>query len=125
VERLGKHSIVSFLADPEASDYDVWLCASCWRCQEVCPAGVDIHALMMQLRRQGPAPERYRQAYDNVLACGYALYVGPEVNLMRAAWGLAPVELASPECARLLLREAELQTQGHVGGLWSENSETI
>ncbi len=104
VETVGGHAIVSFLAgDPV---YDVWLCTSCWRCQEACPAGVDIHELMMEARRRRSAPEGYRQAFENVLACGYALCVGPEVNEGRALWGLEPVELAPPGRVRAVLGKA-------------------
>ena len=103
VEMVGGHAIVSFMAG--GSDYDVWLCTSCWRCQEVCPGGVDIYGLMMEERRREPAPEGYRQAWENVLRCGYALCVGPEVNELRAGWGLEPVELVPPERVRAVLGE--------------------
>lgn len=104
VVAAGRKNIVSFLSGgvaPEACD--VWLCTSCWRCQDVCPEGVDIHALMMEQRRGEPAPEGYRQAFDNVLSCGYALDLGPEINESRARWGLEPFELASPERIAALL----------------------
>lgn len=101
VEMVGGHAIVSLLAGE--SDHDVWFCTSCWRCQEACPGGVDIHGLMMEQRRQQPAPEGYRRAWENVLACGYALRPSPEVNELRAAWGLEPMELVPPEQVRAVL----------------------
>ena len=105
VEMVGGHAIVSFLAEGTEGPrpYNVWLCTSCWRCQEVCPAGVDIYGLMMERRRLEIAPEGYRQAFENVLTCGYALCVGPQVNELRAAWGLEPVELVPPDRVRALL----------------------
>ncbi|HIE37519.1 MAG TPA: 4Fe-4S dicluster domain-containing protein [Anaerolineae bacterium] len=106
VEMVGGHAIVSFLAGEE-TPYSVWLCTSCWRCQEVCPGGVDIYGLMMEERRRGPAPEGYRRAWENVLACGYALCVGPEVNEVRTGWGLEPAELVPPERVRALLEGEE------------------
>jgi heterodisulfide reductase subunit C len=54
VESMGAHSITSFLCGDE--DYSSWLCSSCWRCQEVCPEGVDIHAVMMEKRREEEPP---------------------------------------------------------------------
>lgn len=104
VEMVGGHAIVSFLANGEGA-YSVWLCTSCWRCQEICPGGVDIYGLMMAQRRREPAPEGYRQAWKNVLACGYALCVGPGVNEVRTAWGLEPVRLVPTDRLRILLGE--------------------
>jgi heterodisulfide reductase subunit C len=105
VEKVGGSAIVSFLAEgmSELPPFGVWLCTSCWRCQEVCPQGVDIYGMMMGQRRRGSPPEGYRQAFENILACGYTLCIRPEVNELRAAWGLEPVEPAPPECVRMLL----------------------
>lgn len=105
VEMVGGHAIVTFLADPDAADYSVWLCASCWRCQEACPSGVDIYELMMEQRRCEQAPAGYQAAFEHVLASGFALEVSQkELDQVRTAWGLEPVKLPSPDFARLLLR---------------------
>jgi heterodisulfide reductase subunit C len=102
---VGGHAIVTFLADPGAVDYSVWLCTSCWRCQEACPEGVDIYGLMMAQRRRESAPDGYRAAYENVLTCGLALEVPQEeLDQVRAAWGLEPVRLPLPDLAWSLLR---------------------
>ncbi len=106
VEMVGGHAIVSFLADPDATDYSVWLCTSCWRCQEACPGEVDIYGLMMEQRRAVSlqAPTGYRAAFESVLACGLALEVPQgELDQVRAAWGLEPVRLPPPGLARALL----------------------
>ncbi len=108
VEMVGGHAIVTFLADPESTDYSVWLCTSCWRCQEACPQGVDIYGLMMEQRRREPAPDGYRAAFASVLACGLALEIPQEeLDHMRAAWGLEAVRLPPPDLARALLRADE------------------
>jgi heterodisulfide reductase subunit C len=108
VEKVGSHAIVTFLADPDATDYSVWLCTSCWRCQEICPEGVDIHRLMMEQRRREQAPAGYQAAFESVLACGLALEVPQEeLDQARAAWGLEPVRLPPPGLARPLLRGNE------------------
>jgi len=122
VEMVGGHAIVTFLADPEASDYSVWLCSSCWRCQEACPAGVNIYELMMEERRRQPAPGGYREALEKVLAAGLALEVTQEeLDQNRAAWGLEPVELPPPDLSRLLLHcvrpQAIRRTPRFNGGL--------
>ncbi|RLC61467.1 MAG: hypothetical protein DRI79_04920 [Chloroflexi bacterium] len=104
VEMVGGHAIVTFLADPDATDYSVWLCTSCWRCQEACPGGVSIYELMMEQRRREEAPAGYRAAFESVLACGLALQVPQEeLDQMRAAWGLEPTRLPPPGLARALL----------------------
>jgi heterodisulfide reductase subunit C len=108
VEMVGGHAIVSFLADPDTTDYSVWLCTSCWRCQEACPAGVDIYELMMERRRQEQAPAGYQASYESLLACGLALGIPQEeLDQMRAAWGLEPVRLPPPGLARALLGDDE------------------
>jgi heterodisulfide reductase subunit C len=105
VEMVGGHAIVTFLANPDAADYSVWLCTSCWRCQEACPSGVNIYELMMEQRRRKGVPAGYQTAFDHVLDCGLALTVSQEeLDQVRAAWGLEQVELPSPGLAQILLR---------------------
>jgi heterodisulfide reductase subunit C len=101
VEKLGGHTITSLLSGGDA--YSAWLCSCCQLCQEVCPEGVDIHQVMVSERRREPAPERHRRSFENVLHCGYALIVDDEIQAVRAAQGLDPVELISIERLRLLL----------------------
>ncbi len=104
VEMAGGHAIVTWLADPESTDYSVWLCASCWRCQEACPQGVDIYGLMMEQRRREPAPDGYRTAFESVCARGMAMEVSQEeLDQARASWGLEAVKLPPPDLARTLL----------------------
>ena len=108
VEKVGGHAIVTFLADPEASEYSPWLCTSCWRCHEACPADVDIYGLMMELRRREPAPAGYQAAFESLMACGLALGIPQEeLDQMRTAWGLEPVELPPPDLACALLPDEE------------------
>ena len=104
VEKVGGHAIVTFLADPEATDFSVWLCTSCWRCQEACPTGVNIYELMMQERRHEPPPSGYQAAFESLLACGLALGISQkELDQMRAAWGLELVRLPREDLANVLL----------------------
>ena len=105
VEMVGGHAIVTFLADPGAAGYSAWLCTSCWRCQEACPAGVNVYELMMEERRRQQAPAGYQAAFESLLACGLALGIAQEeLDQVRAAWGLEPVRLSPPDLARSLLR---------------------
>ena len=108
VEKVGGHAIVTFLADPDAPEYSPWLCTSCWRCHEACPADVDIYGLMMALRRQEPAPAGYQAAFGSLMACGLALGIPQEeLDGIRAVWGLEPVELPPPDLACTLLPDEE------------------
>jgi Fe-S oxidoreductase len=104
VEMVGGHAIVTWLADPQATDYSVWLCTSCWRCHQACPAGVDIYGLMMERRRGEQAPAGYREAFERVLASGLALEISQDdLDQARAVWDLEPVSLPPSTVARRLL----------------------
>jgi ferredoxin len=108
VEMVGGHAIVTFLADPQAPEYSVWLCSSCWRCTEACPSGVDIHQLMMSERRRRPAPVWYRASFEHILASGLALEVRQdELDAMRSERDLETVRLAPGGLAGQLLRPGE------------------
>ncbi|MCP4539415.1 MAG: hypothetical protein GY832_19940, partial [Chloroflexi bacterium] len=92
------------LLDAAAVDYSVWLCTSCWRCQEACPSGVNVYELMMAQRRREEAPTGYQTAFDHVLDCGLALSVSQEeLDQVRAAWGLERIELPPSDLVRVLL----------------------
>lgn len=107
MEKVGGHAIVTFLANPRATDYSVWLCSSCWRCSESCPVGVDIHTLMMTERRRESAPTWYQAAYERILATGQALDMAQsDLSETRVEHGLEAVRLPPPELARELLSNA-------------------
>ncbi|NIN69276.1 MAG: hypothetical protein GTO63_32255 [Anaerolineae bacterium] len=110
VERLGAQSITSFLCGN--SDYSSWLCSSCLRCQEVCPQDVDIHAIMMEKRREEEPPAGYRGNMANVLRSGYALVIDDGVNEMRRVHGLEAVELVPGEWVEALLTQPREQEKG-------------
>jgi heterodisulfide reductase subunit C len=105
VERLGAHSITSFLCGED--DYSSWLCSSCWRCQEVCPQGVDIHAIMMEKRRDEEPPPQHVSNLVSVLSFGYALAVDDSINELRRFHGLDAVDLIPGERLKVLLGGGE------------------
>ncbi len=111
VERLGAHSITSFLCGD--NEYSAWLCSSCWLCQEVCPQGVDIHAIMMEKRREEQAPAGHQANLVNVLRFGYALPVDETVNELRLFHGLEAVEFIPGQWLEILLPG---QGSGKTGG---------
>ena len=110
VEKLGAHSITSFLCGDD--DYSAWLCSSCWLCQEICPEGVDIHAIMMEKRREEEAPTGYRANLVNVLSFGYALPVDDSINELRLFHGLEAVQLISKQALETLLDGLEARKAG-------------
>jgi heterodisulfide reductase subunit C len=110
VERLGAHSITSFLSGEE--EYSSWLCSSCWRCQEVCPEGVDIHSIMMAKRREEEAPGAHEANFRSVLKSGYALPIGDAINESRRLYHLDAVQLVPAEWVKVLLRPEEHTEQG-------------
>ncbi|HDQ71285.1 MAG TPA: 4Fe-4S dicluster domain-containing protein [Chloroflexi bacterium] len=104
VEKVGGHAIVTFLTNPAADDYSVWLCSSCWRCHEVCPVNVDIYGLMMAQRRREDPPAGYRDAYERLLRTGWALAIDQEMlDQMRADEGLEALELPPADLVEALL----------------------
>ncbi len=110
VERMGAHSITSFLSGD--GDYSSWLCSSCWRCQEVCPEGIDIHAIMMAKRREEEPPAGHAANWRSVLQCGYALPIDEGINELRIIHGLNAVQLIPKEWVDVLLREQEDREKG-------------
>ena len=102
VERLGAHSITSFLCGDD--EYSSWLCSSCWRCQEVCPQEVDIHAVMMEKRREQDPPPGHEANLVNVLRFVYALPVDDSINELRRFHGLDAVQLMPAAWVDILLQ---------------------
>lgn len=102
VERLGGHSITSFLCGDE--NYSSWLCSSCWRCQEICPQGVDIHTIMMLKRREQEPPAGHEANLVNVMRFGYALPMDEGVNELRRVHGLDAVQFIPADRVEILLQ---------------------
>jgi heterodisulfide reductase subunit C len=102
VEQLGAHSITSFLSGED--EYSSWLCSSCWRCQEACPEGVDIHTIMMLKRREQEPPTGHEANLVNVTRFGYALRMDAGMNELRRFHGLDAVQLIPAEGVEILLR---------------------
>jgi heterodisulfide reductase subunit C len=102
VEGLGGHSITSFLCGE--TDYSSWLCSSCWRCQEVCPQGVDIHSIMMLKRREQEPPAGHEASLVNVMRFGYALPMDERVNQLRRFHGLDEMQFIPAGWVEILLQ---------------------
>jgi len=88
----------------------IWLCASCYTCQERCPQGVDVADLMLSLRniaiREGyaPIPESLLEQARSFFETGHVVRVTAGMNKLREELGLAAVEFKPPEEVRSIMR---------------------
>jgi len=87
---MGRPSISSHLArgDPDGS----WICSNCWRCEEVCPEGLDIFSIMMGQRRVETPPPMVVEATKNIKKCG-CVYRIEDLNGLRKAHGLELIKM--------------------------------
>lgn len=83
-----------------ASEF-IWLCSTCYTCQERCPQGVKIADLMMALRnlaaRNGRLPEAYRVQLDLIRTNGRLYEIDEFDNKRRARIGLPEIPMKSDE----------------------------
>ena len=74
----------------------IWLCSTCYTCQEVCPQGVCFTEVLTAIKnlaaRQGQAPAANRVAGKLLASQGRLLSVGELENKKRADLGLPLVE---------------------------------
>lgn len=104
VTAVDGHSIASELN--ELADDGAWNCASCWRCIEVCPRGVDIFGFMMKRRREEGVPEPIRKGIDGVFRSGF-WFGDIQFNEVRESFGLPAVRLLGREKVALLMADGE------------------
>ncbi len=86
------------------SDF-IWLCSTCYTCQERCPQGVRITDLMTVLRniaaREGHYPEAYKLQRDLILKNGRLYEIDDFDNKKRGKAGLPAIEMKSDEVQKL------------------------
>jgi heterodisulfide reductase subunit C len=77
------------------SDKDLWLCTTCYTCQERCPRGIPITDTLLELRRlavrEGFMLPEHRQVSKMVLGCGHAVPLDEETKKKREELGLDPI----------------------------------
>lgn len=77
------------------SDKDLWLCTTCYTCQERCPRGIPITDALLELRRlavrEGFMLPEHRKVSEMVMECGHAVPLDEETRKKREALGLDPV----------------------------------
>jgi len=102
ITRMNGHSITSELN--ELAKDGAWNCASCWRCIEVCPQGVDIFGFMMKRRIEEEIPELVRKGIDGIFSTGF-WFEGIQFNEIRESFMLPAVRLLGREKVALLMAE--------------------
>lgn len=77
------------------SDKDLWLCTTCYTCQERCPRGIPITDTVLELRRlavkEGFMLPEHKQVSKMVLECGHAVPLDEETKKKRKELGLDPI----------------------------------
>lgn len=77
------------------SDEDLWLCTTCYTCQERCPRGIPITDALIELRRlavrKGLMLPEHRRVSELVLECGHAVPLDEETKKKREELGLDPI----------------------------------
>jgi heterodisulfide reductase subunit C2 len=77
------------------SDDNLWLCTTCYTCQERCPRGIPITDALLELRRlavrEGFMLPEHRKVSEMVLECGHAVPLDEETKKKREELGLEPI----------------------------------
>ncbi len=81
------------LGFPEVLDSDeLWMCTTCYTCQERCPRGVEIVDIIMSLRnmavKKGNMAEAHRKAAGYLARFGALVPLGEKFQVMRRNVGL-------------------------------------
>jgi heterodisulfide reductase subunit C len=78
-----------------------WVCATCYRCYEHCPADLNPAEVMIALRhiavREGIIPPFVKTAAANLVKFGQSIKPDPEINKIRQELGLEPVHSQAPD----------------------------
>ena len=77
------------------SDDTLWLCTTCYTCQERCPRGIPITDALLELRRlavrEGFMLPEHRKVSETVMECGHAVPLDEETKKKREELGLEPI----------------------------------
>ncbi len=86
----------------------VWLCSTCYTCQERCPQDVRIPELMNAIRniaaREGYVPAAYQQQAELLRDHGRLYEITGFENERREEWGLPPIHERADDVRRILVR---------------------
>lgn len=91
-----------------------WVCATCYRCYEHCPADINPAEVMIALRhiavREGVVPPFVKVAATNLVMYGQSVKPDVEIEKIRGELGLGDVHSKDPEY-KSVLREIRMIVQ--------------
>jgi heterodisulfide reductase subunit C len=100
------------LVDELLSSPELWFCATCYSCTEVCPQGVaakDIIRVLQNLAvKKGYVPQGYRKIAQNILKTGWAQKTSKFKLRKREKQGLPPVPETNLKEVEKLMKVAGL-----------------
>jgi len=83
-----------------------WVCATCYRCYEHCPADINPAEVMIALRhiavREGVIPPFIKIAATNLVKYGQSVKPDEEINKIRSELGIGQTPSANPEYKKVL-----------------------
>jgi len=83
-----------------------WVCATCYRCYEHCPADINPAEVMIALRhiavREGVIPPFIKVAATNLVRYGQSVKPDEEINKIRKELGLAEIHTFDPGYKKVL-----------------------
>ncbi len=83
-----------------------WVCATCYRCYEHCPADLNPAEVMIALRhiaiREGIIPPFIKTAATNLVKYGQSVKPDPEIDRVRKELGLEKIGTEHPEYHRVI-----------------------
>jgi heterodisulfide reductase subunit C len=93
--------------DEVLSSEAIWLCASCYNCQERCPQKVEVADLIYALRniaiQEGKIPPIYSEFAAGMIRDGRIAPVSKFLERKRSEYGLPPLKPTGVEAARRIL----------------------
>ena len=102
---------LSLLGEKEEilSNKAIWLCCSCFNCQERCPQSVEIADLFYALRNialeAGHSPNIYSDFATGLITEGKIVQVSKFVEKKRDEYGLPPLKPANVDAVNEILKE--------------------
>jgi len=85
----------------------IWLCASCYNCQERCPQKVEVADVIYALRnmaiQEGNIPAIYMEFASGLMGEGRLAPISKFLEKKRAEYGLPPLKPANIEALRKIL----------------------
>jgi heterodisulfide reductase subunit C len=85
----------------------IWLCASCYQCQERCPQKVEIADVIYALRniaiREGNIPNIYAEFAAGITSEGRIVPISKFLEKKRADYGLPPLKPTGVEAVKKIL----------------------